>query len=229
MLLNQTLGVVTTSFGLIKANSEQAACAFREWQNQILANYGFSLQHSEINGDLDSILKKLFPLTSPILTRYLFVPTLSEWTMYFDNGWQGSDAASVMSVLSKLMQTQSMRITCAPHTMPKKIKYESNGQFGANILEVYDANGDVGRSIFAANDGGKWRFGQSGAAYDFEDVESYSRRNIKDRFTENMLLNYLEQMGVRLRDDSFLLPKNSYAIFLEKQGPMPANLQEYGL
>jgi hypothetical protein len=74
-------------------------------------------------------------------------------------------------------------------------------RFGAVILEVYDEKSAQDplrgrRSIYAADDGGRWVFDQVGEPFPFEDLEAYTRRRIRDRFTPAMMGDYLRGLGV---------------------------------
>jgi hypothetical protein len=52
------------------------------------------------------------------------------------------------------------------------------------------------RSIVAANDGGRWVFETSGSAYAFEDQAAYSNPVKARRFTTDMVVSYLRELGV---------------------------------
>jgi hypothetical protein len=60
------------------------------------------------------------------------------------------------------------------------------------------------RSIAAMDDGGRWIFEERGEPYPFEQVERYSARRKRDRFTGEMLRHYLRHFGVELFTDAFL-------------------------
>lgn len=60
------------------------------------------------------------------------------------------------------------------------------------------------RSIAAMNDGGRWVFEESGERFPFEQVARYAERRKRDRFTSEMLRDYLRECGVQLFADEFL-------------------------
>ena len=80
--------------------------------------------------------------------------------------------------------------------------------------------------IYAANDGGKWCFDESGVAFPFEEVEKYGAKKIRDRFTGEMLDNYLNHLGVAAFDEKFYAPSNTGSILARKLGKLPDNLRE---
>ena len=93
--------------------------------------------------------------------------------------------------------------------------------FGASSEKL---DGSHDRSVYTANDGGKWKFGQSGEPYPFEEVEAYSVKRVSNRFTPEMLGRYLGHLGVRPFDENWYL---SPAWKVQKTGKLPASLREY--
>ena len=82
--------------------------------------------------------------------------------------------------------------------------------YPATVWEVYAPQSLGGgplnyrRSIAALDDGGHWVFEESGERYTFERVERYAARRKRDRFTKNVLCEYLRHFGVELFADDFL-------------------------
>jgi hypothetical protein len=60
------------------------------------------------------------------------------------------------------------------------------------------------RSIAAANDGGRCVFEESGERHPFEQSDRYAARRKRDRFTPDMLRDYLHHFTVELFADDFL-------------------------
>lgn len=230
MLLGGELGIVTSSFGLLDATFEATAKNFLEWHQAILARHDDRLFAREISGSLKETLLSLFPLVSVIRTRHLFIPTANNWTAYFDNGWRGTDAVSPVRFLAMKMGVRGIRIASVPHTMPRKVLKTTRGEYGANIIELYDENGDTQRSVWAANDGGRWVFGQIGEPFPFEDVKQYEHGRVRDRFTAGMLCRFLKHLGVPACDESFFLPPpRESSILVERHSAKPPGFKEYSL
>jgi hypothetical protein len=187
------------------------------------------IELENVEGNLETVLRKLLPLTIPIRTRFAFVPTQSAWTAYFDNGKQGTDAAGLVKVLAEKLNCRGIRTVLTPNTMPSKPSRETLGRYGATMLEVYGPDRKPIRIIYAANDGGKWVFGESGASFAFEEVERYKAKKIRDRFTGEMLDNYLKHLGIAAFDENFYAPSNTGSILARKHGKLPDNLQEVPL
>jgi hypothetical protein len=86
----------------------------------------------------------------------------------------------------------------------------------------------VQRSIYAANDGGRSKFGANGKPFDFEQLERYKAKQIRDRFTPEMLDEYLRHFGIRFfSPDFYNVPQPAYLI--AKEGPCAVGLKEFSL
>jgi hypothetical protein len=215
-------GKFSSGFGLLNTPSGAAAERFLRWQNEVLLEWGFNIKSEVRGGKLSDALNSLLPRTAPIITKFLMWPLNDQWTLYFDNGHGGTDSGPPQ-VLSKLLEVDAMRIVMAPEIRDKA----SVGitEFGATIFEYY-VNGIDVRHVYAANDGGRWKFGEHGDPFLFEDISSYNRKLIKRRFTSDMLLGYLKELGADLccPDSDFL--ENGEGYFFTKHGKMPSTFIE---
>ncbi|WP_146209611.1 hypothetical protein [Vitiosangium sp. GDMCC 1.1324] len=81
----------------------------------------------------------------------------------------------------------------------------------------------------ASNDGGHWVFDQSGEPFPFEKLEQYQARRVRDRFTFDMLKDYLRHLGLSPFEEDFYLPEGAPAWLVEKTGPVVATHAEYTL
>lgn len=214
-------GPVTSSAGFILAPTEKVVGAFLDWNRKIFVGRDTHFVTQHVNGKIEEVLSGLFPLTSPVPTKYLFIPTTSPWTAFLDNGWRGTDPVSAMSVLAVKLNCPTMRVVYVPNTMPSKITKDTRGEYGATILEEYSAKefNTYRRTIYAVNDGGKWEFGQSGEPYPFEDLSLYTARKVRDRFTLETLIEYLAKLDLFPFDRNwFLPPDNPAATLVTKTG-----------
>jgi hypothetical protein len=229
LLFGDSLAPITSTVGFLEVPSDTAVEAFLFWQSRIYQRLGISLAVKNIEGDLKSVLLQLLPLTSVQRRRLLFIPTASGWTAFFDNGWRGTDAAAPMSYLAGQLKCRGIRVVAVPHTM-REASRTAKGRYGATILEVYGTDGKTVRSICAANDGGKWVFYQSGQPFLFERTERYKERRVKDRFTFELLDEYLRGIGVCAFDPEFYLAESSDpAQLISKIGPLAPSVKEYTL
>ena len=227
LLLNDRHAPITSEIGFLECDIETAAKAFCLWQNEILEQHGMRVELTDLPGNLDSVLLHLLPLTRPIACRAVFVPTQGRWTAYFDNGARGTDAASSMAVLARRLNCRGLRVVCVPNTMPRHLTRDSRGRFGATILECYGSQAVPLRTIYAANDGGKWRFGESGDRFPFEEIESYQSKRISNRFTCEILDRYLKHLGVAAFDEAFYATTDlRRSIMIRKLGRLPETMKE---
>ncbi len=192
-----------------------------EWQNGVLEKFGASMESAPVYGTLDAVLHKLDPLTSPTASKVLLIGAGDGWTVLLDNGRRGTDAG-YSSILSERCACRGLRVVAKHESkLPKR--------YGAVIFEVYDHGADV-RTVYCANDGGKWKFGATGEPFAFEDVARYERRSVKDRFTTEMLFTYLSAMKINMVDkDWYEVSADNPAVLLKRVGQFPVAYTEYPL
>jgi hypothetical protein len=228
-LLHDQLAPITSEFGFVEADSQTIADWYRVWDSSNVAARGVQVRRQVVAGSLAEMLQSLLPLTSVEARRYLFIPTRGSWTAYFDNGWQGSDAARLDYVASQL-QCRAVRVVAVPDTLGTKADRFKKGRYGATIFELYGPRSTTflnhERSIAVANDGGRWIFQQAGTPLPFEQLEAYGARSIRDRFNIELLDRYLQALGIHAFDEAFYKHEG---VLLERVGPLAANVQEYSL
>ena len=200
---------VAYDFGLIRAPLDRVLVELQNWHTSI----GIEYSHMEISSSLDAAFESLVPLAHSKMRR-LFVATRSDWVACFQNGIQGSDPTPAMSFLARKMETMAMRVCCTAGT----------AKYPAVIWELFASESFGGksplgcrRSIAAANDGGHWKFEESGERFPFEQVERYAESRKRDRFTREMLCEYLREFGVELfADEFFCVNSASPAVRLQR-------------
>jgi hypothetical protein len=187
---------VTSDFGLIRAPLERVLAELQSWHNSI----GIEYTRTDITSSLADAFESLLPLSNSKMRR-LFLATRSEWVGCFQNGIQGSDPFPAMSYLARQMGVLAMRVCSTPE----------DALYPATIWEVYAPESLGGempvgyrRAIAAMKDGDRWVFHDSGERFAFEQVDRYTERRKRDRFTREMLRDYLREFGVELFSDSFL-------------------------
>jgi hypothetical protein len=228
LLLEDRWAPVTSELGFLETDAEHAARAFAAWQGGLLAPRGMAVEVRPVSGPLEQVLSALLPLTGPEVRRQLFMPTRSPWTGYVGNARGGTDAASAMSYMARTLGCRALRVVAVPHTLRK-----DRGRYGSVMLEVYGPHQTAGRNylrtLYAANDGGRWVFGQSGEPFAFEKQEQYQARRVRDRFTFDMLQEYLRHLGLLPFEEDFYLPEGAPAWLVERTGPVAPTHQEYTL
>jgi hypothetical protein len=228
LLLDDRWAPVTSEMGFLETSAEHAAHSFATWQRGLMAPRGLAVEVRPVSGTLEQTLSALLPLTSPETRRDLFLPTRSPWTAYVENGWGGTDAASAMGYMARTLGCRGLRVVAVPNTYRK-----GKGRYGAVMLEVYGPHQthwlNYLRTIYAANDGGHWVFGQSGEPFPFEKVEQYQARRVRDRFTFDMLKGHLRHLGLYPFDEDFYMPQGASAWLVEKTGTFVPAQKEYTL
>ncbi|HLL06171.1 MAG TPA: hypothetical protein VK539_36705 [Myxococcaceae bacterium] len=230
LLLEDRWAPVTSEMGFLELGAEQAAQAFATWQRGLVASQGFTFEVRPVAGTLEQVLSSLLPLTSGETQRDLFIPTRSAWSAYLENGWNGTDAATPMRVMARRLSIRGLRVVAAPHTLHK----DGGGRYGGVMLDVFgpEQPGKISntvRVVEVANDGGRWVFVQSGEPFAFEQVEKYQERRVRDRFTFEMLKDYLRHLGLSPFEEDFYLPPGSCAWLIEKTGPFTTVGRQYTL
>jgi hypothetical protein len=229
LLLEDRWAPVTSTMGFLELEAEQAAQAFATWQRGLMTPRDITVEVLPVSGPLEQVLSSLLPLTSGETQRELFIPTRSAWTAYVENGWTGTDAASPMSYMARRLSIRGLRVVAVPHTLRG-----DRGRYGAVMLEVYGPKqpGKISstvRALAAANDGGRWVFEQEGEPFPFEHVEQYQARRVRDRFTFEMLKDYLRHLGLSPFEEDFYMPPGSRAWLIQKTGPFTTVGREYTL
>ncbi|WP_224363520.1 hypothetical protein [Hyalangium versicolor] len=229
LLLEDRWAPVTEEIGFLEVGAEQAAQTFATWQRGLVTSRDFTIELLPISGTLEQVLSRLLPLSGGENQRYLFIPTRSTWAAYVENQWTGTDAASPMSVMARKLSIRCLRVVAVPHTLRG-----DRGRYGSVMLDVFGPQQpgkslNYVRSIYAANDGGRWTFGHSGEPFPFEQVEQYQARRVRDRFTFEMLKDYLLHLGLSSFEEDFYMPPGLSAWLIQKTGPSTTAGREYTL
>lgn len=209
--LLETWAPVADDFGFIRAPLARVVSELKAWHGSL----GIGYSTSEITTSLGDAFASLPPLTND-KTRRLFVATRSDWVACFQNGIQGSDPFPAMSHLACRMGVLAMRV-CATNDA---------ALYPGVAWEVYAPESLGGkpplgyrRSLAAINDGGRWTFEQSGEPFPFEQIAQYTQKRKRDRFTREMLGDYLREFGITaFADDFFRIDPTSPAVRLELLG-----------
>jgi len=228
LLLDDRWAPVTEEMGFLETDAEHAARVFAAWQSGLLARRGIAVGVRPVPGPLEQALSALLPLTTPELQRHLFMPTRSAWTGYVDNARGGTDAESAMAVMARKAGCRGLRVVAVPNTYRK-----GKGRYGAVMLEMYGPHQTAWintiRAVNAANDGGRWVFAQWGEPFPFEKLEQYQAPRVRDRFTFDMLQEYLRHLGLSPFEESFYLPDGAPAWLVERTGPTVPTHEEFTL
>jgi hypothetical protein len=210
-LLNNNFAPLTFSLGFLEMPFQMVVDEFIRWKREL----DLSVIISPIDLPLERALLKLEPLTTPH-SKQLLMSTKSVWTAYFDNGTNCGDPFPPIGYLSQRLHCRGLAVTCTPQTKVSEGKGE-RGTYGAVQFGLFAPEPrdwlNYERYIVAMNDGGKWKFEASGNVQPFERVERYKARRIRDRFTDELLEDYCQALGIRLFDPKFYGPS---AVLIEE-------------
>jgi hypothetical protein len=182
-----------SSVAFVELPLEKAVDAYKEW--------GLSwdspprLQKLETASILD-MMSALLPLQMPY-TKRLLVGSTSGWTAIFDNSRQGDPFPP-----THLARLREVRAVVATHTPPPQ-----SGGYPSTQFHLFGPSGEpplmylrtVDAGVFDLN---RWEFRLSGTEQPFEDTTSYQNPRIRNRFNREMLIRYLEALGIRADDPS---------------------------
>lgn len=215
---------LTFIIGFFESPLEMVIDAYLTWTKK---NHR-TVEIRPVDGGLSSGLSHLEPLSMPP-RRHLLLSTESQWTAYFDNGINGPDPRTPVMYLTQRLHCRGVVITCVPHTFNDD---DGTGAYGGVQFEMFAPEPreflNYERSVSAVHDGSRWCFHTQGAVQPFEQVEQYSARKIRDRFTPEMLESYGSALGLRIFDETFYRGPGLLVVVHDplRQGPRELTLIE---
>lgn len=232
MRLNEKYAPIMYRAGFLRAPVERVVKTFIHWRNWILEQVPWDekVNVTQVGGNFKETLAHLFPLISDC-DRFLFVPTKSDWTLYLNNTFVGSDSVGVEPLVKRL-GSPGIYMIAEPHTSERDGKNWKGSQC-ARILEFFESpDGETvktRRSIWLEYYYGKWTFELLGDPFPFEDLTAYQKRRKKDRFTIEMMERYLGEFGIRPFDEDFYDPENASLVVLSgtNRGERGQNFASY--
>jgi hypothetical protein len=223
LLFSDKLAPITTSLGFIKADIQAVVDDFQTWIHEINSrlDHQLMIRESEINGDLETVLRCLLPLQRSNSDKFIFIPTTSDWTAILDNGYQGTQS-STLGYLAESLNCLAVWILARPHTM-KTISFYRFGRQGALIFELYGTKQtdwlNLIRQVRLENIRGKWEFSEFGEPLPFEHLEEYQTKKVKDKFTFKTFYHYLRELNLNpFSAEYYLPPDSSSAHLIQLQG-----------
>jgi hypothetical protein len=228
-LLRGKYAPITSEMGFLNCDLKIAVEHYLDWQKPIQEKRGVELKATHLTQKFEENLTKLLPLTSVERRRVLLISS-EGWTAYFDNGKNGGDPSSVISFLSRKIGCLGVRAAYVPHSLDREDGIEE-GRYGGTIFELFGSEKteflNTIRSVACAFDGNKWKFSEFGALQPYENPEKYNNKNIKDKFTPELLQEYLRALGIDAFNEDYFNSGN--ACLIEKNGPCASAMEEFSL
>lgn len=144
---------------------------------------GYTVRDLKADG-LEMVLDALVPLWRGSSNRYAVVPTAGDWVTVFSNKLFGLDVIQAAKWASKWFGSEAVRVSSMPSTRHPQT---GSGLLGSTQLGLYRF-GDPVRIVAAVQDDDRWEWQELGEPLEFEDLNAYRRRRIRDRFTPEMLV-----------------------------------------
>jgi hypothetical protein len=140
------------------------------------------------------VLEDLLPFEAP-WTRELVLPC-GDWTAYLNNFVHGGDPTAIGPAIARLLDVRCVVAEHAPRYGPghEATQLWVMGPAGAPPL-MYE------RTVGAVASDGRWEWVESGPAFPFEDTARYAARRIRNRFDRELLVRYLDALGIPADDD----------------------------
>src|SRR5438128_1358780 len=154
------LAPLTFSWGFLQTGLPRAREVLRSW----LLGIDPRCEITDLDSPLDQVFVRMQPLTHPP-SKELLVATQSDWIACFDNGANGADLLSLMTVLTSRLKCCGVVIWCATDKR-MYAPQDSRDHFTRLGFEVFKPGAEpiVGptRLVSLSQYYGKWKFVQSG-------------------------------------------------------------------
>lgn len=201
---------ITSTIGFWKTKElELVAEKFQKRQNRMNAKTSVS----SVSGNFEDALQALLPMYA-YATKFLIVPTTGDWTALFTNSYVARERIEELDpVAYEALKCVAVTVCAIPDTRLGDPR-DSKGRQYHTSLNITDPKTGVppcyelrrvvacDSSLFVVN----WFFKEEGTVQPFEKPEHYSAKKKKDRFTPELLNEYLLAMDIRAFDDDFYMP-----------------------
>lgn len=192
--LYPNLAPLTFSWGFLQTNIHHAKGSLHSWLLKTFPR----CEMTDLEVPLEDALRRLQPLTIPP-SKMLLVPTQSDWIACFDNGANGADLLSVMSVLTHRLKCTGLILRCAIDKRMYSPK-DTQDHFTRLGLEIFKAESEplTGPTRFVSPSQyyGTWKVNQGGEPLAGENVVQYKVSPIKARLTLDTLDATCQSLGL---------------------------------
>lgn len=190
---------ITSGWGFLKSPAEEVYGEILHWEKDMRPQrVGIS-----VNSDMLKIMRQFQTGTDwPIL----IAETNSPWTAIF---WGAGWPESIIGYVSKLKKWEGLLISHVDDTVDKDGELGQPGGTQMIFFGGADADEDlyVSRCISATRQTSGWSFELSGKPLPFEDIDSYAKRSVRERFDQKKLQEYCRHLNIELFSLSFYGPK----------------------
>ena len=199
---------VTWYIGVIEADSEAIT---RFIQPLYIPDVG-SIRHEE--GSVDEGLAAVEPF-GPL--KFLLIETKDARTCLFSSSFSGAVELPTSYAAEKL-KVSSYYVCNVPNTISADHR---SGSWGARMIVFRKPDNPINKEptfgVELVNDCGKWHFYRFGRTQLFEDEKAYKALRKPNRFTEEMLVKYCQELGIPVYDRNWY--SNKWIIIEGKPRP----------
>ena len=186
----------TTRLSFLKIPFNEMVLHFEQRLQELGLIWEWTVHHQKVSDELSlsDKIKMLEPFAQRYPNKYIILETASEWCLYMENGYRGTDVFSQPSYLSKTLGVQNISLYLSPDF--KKDEFGAvmfHWRNGANKISEYAVES---RTIMVHKETSKTTFEQSGKPFVFEDLASYEKRIKKERLTVDMVAEYCKHFNI---------------------------------
>ena len=226
---------VTTTVPFVEADARACADALVTAQQQRIER-GDDVRPVTtrvVHGSLPELLSVLLPLITAYPNRSVLIPTQTvdgqPWTAYINNGWGGTESASIMFFGARGWRAVS--VSESPNSYDRSTNL---GTWGQRKIEVVVPDGSQRDGFMPyslgvrVTDSSRWEFIEPITGTPFPDPTDYGARRVPDRFTHDHLVAAAGWFGLRPFDEDFYAP-DQWAILVEDPTPRDPKLRLWTL
>lgn len=174
----------------------------------------------EYIGSFEGLLIKSLPFEYP--EKDIFFETKSKWTGFYQNSRRTE--INHAKVIGRYANAPVIGAVAWLSNYGRII----NG-WGGGVFSLYKGRDLVRHLMLSDQD--PWEFDNYGEPFPFEDIEKYTEKFIRNRFTPEMLDKYLKEFGIDFFNENFYMPAGSKAYIIEQVRPpyeneKPMSLEE---
>ena len=196
-LLDGRFAPVTDSFGFLRAPLAGLTDFFDRWLNGLGPT-----NQNRIRCDLATALQRL---GKGAASRVLLAETPSDWVAVFVD--RKDSFHSEVCHPARAYPCRGLCVRWYEHTIDQDPRH---GQYGAVTFQTLADHPTDGFNVERTVDVGcyedGWRFTASGPVLPFEQTERYGARQVRDRFTPELLEAYCRALGIELFNADFYGP-----------------------
>ncbi len=201
-LFNSKYAPLTNRIAFLHAPIGDVLKAHENWAKNLVEPIPYKIMIHK--GSFESLLESSLSFKYPC--RDIILQTSTHWTAYYHNQLTITYFAER---ISRILSIETIIAEALPSYFGKVINGWGGGMFS------YFNKGELVRNLMLS-DQDRWEFDIYGTPFPFEDVEKYKERYVRNRFTIEMLNNYLQEFGIDFFNENFYMPEGGQAYIIEQ-------------